>query len=446
MTRNRTLTPSSADTLSKGGLVDPQTPGLSLQVRDKKGKVWTYRRRLAGSDDIVRMVLGTYPAYSIANARDWAGELNLNVERGIDPRALKEAEEQRDCMTVAYAHTLYMRAVREGRASRAKKINRPRTIADKEELFVRDIPPKLKALSIYDVEEADLTRLVLAKGKKARTAANRLISELKVFFGWASSLRGTEVGLPANPAARLADLRFPENPRSRSLSLDEIGWFLRALVPEPRKYQRGFLLSLLAATRLSELRLARSEERVGDQWTVPPERSKNRRAHRITLGEWGVSLFQSNSEWVFPSDRIEGPADKTSWYKARNRILDRMTMISGRPIANFTLHDLRRTARSNTKRLNTDYETAEAMLNHSKQGLERIYDSYDLEAEKREWFLKWEMEIIQIARLNRVADALGAPDERNTIENSGSLPAWKRRHAERHAVSPARRNVRALVP
>jgi len=70
---------------------------------------------------------------------------------------------------------------------------------------------------------------------------------------------------------------------------------------------------------------------------------------------------------------------------------------------------MRRTARSNTRRLNTDFETAEAMLNHAKCGLERIYDGYAMEDEKRRWFQIWEDEIIRIARAEMVADALGCP-------------------------------------
>ena len=43
---------------------------------------------------------------------------------------------------------------------------------------------------IFDVTEDDLTKLVLAKGRSARRRANLLAAELKVFFGWAASLRG----------------------------------------------------------------------------------------------------------------------------------------------------------------------------------------------------------------------------------------------------------------
>ena len=81
-----------------------------------------------------------------------------------------------------------------------------------------------------------------------------------------------------------------------------------------------------------------------------------------------------------------------------------MSVLAGRTIVPFTPHDFRRTARSNTKRLKVEYETAEAMMNHVKSGLERIYDCYDLDEEKAAWFLTWENEIIKLARGAGVAE------------------------------------------
>jgi hypothetical protein len=43
-------------------------------------------------------------------------------------------------MTVDQAHQLYMEAVREGRSSKAKRAHKPRTIADKLEMYRRDMP------------------------------------------------------------------------------------------------------------------------------------------------------------------------------------------------------------------------------------------------------------------------------------------------------------------
>ena len=128
------------------------------------------------------------------------------------------------------------------------------------------------------------------------------------------------------------------------------------------------------------------------------------------------------------------------WYKARNRVLERMSEISGREILRWTPHDMRRTARSNTKRMGVDFETAEAMLNHTKQGLERIYDGYALENEKRAWFLAWEEEILRIARENGVADSLGAPaSAASSPLPLPSLAATRRRRTTTIPSSPSRR-------
>lgn len=118
--------------------------------------------------------------------------------------------------------------------------------------------------------------------------------------------------------------------------------------------------------------------------------------------------MQTDSEWVFPAERVPGPR-KRGWYKALGQVHARMERYAGCTLERFTPHDFRRTARSNTKRLAVDFETAEAMLNHVKRGLERTYDLYELEEEKRAWFLKWEAEILGIARRAGVAELLGCP-------------------------------------
>ncbi len=143
-------------------------------------------------------------------------------------------------------------------------------------------------------------------------------------------------------------------------------------------------------------------------WVIPPERTKNSHVHQIPLGRWARSLIEAEGDWVIPAARSTGPRI-SGWDFAIARVKRRMERIAGQPIARFTSHDFRRTARSNTKRLGVDYETAEAMLNHVKRGLERTYDRYELEDEKREWFDKWEREIASIAFAAGVADALGVP-------------------------------------
>jgi integrase len=413
------FTLAAIEALHAGKLHDPQTPGLMIEALSSvaiRAAPGLYRSP-------VRLTLGRFPARSLAEARAWAAALNDAVESGVDPRVAKRAEEERmrveeirNTLTVARAHEMYMAAVGEGRASRAKRKNKPRTVFDKLHIYNCDIAPVLGNKSIYLVTERKLIDLVLAKGKVAKVRANRLAAELKVFFGWASSLRGLEVGLEANPAIRLGDLRFPEAPRSRKLSLEEIGWFLRAVAEEDDVLRRGLLVCLLTAVRISEMIGARRLEIAEDIWTIPPERTKNHLAHTIALGPWAKSPMTSRTEWIFPATRVDGPR-KWGWYQARNRVLARMSEYAGKEIEAFNPHDFRRTARSNTKRMRVDFETAEAVLNHAKAGLERIYDGYELEDEKAAWFLAWENEIANIAQQVGAANELGVPcssDQRST--------------------------------
>jgi integrase len=136
--------------------------------------------------------------------------------------------------------------------------------------------------------------------------------------------------------------------------------------------------------------------------------------------------METSSEWVFPAVKVSGPRT-TGWYKARDRVLSRMSEYAGRPIERFTPHDFRRTARSNTKRLAIDNETAEAMLNHLKRPLERIYDGYELEDEKAGWFRIWENEIVVLACKAGVAEKLEIPANQMRAATKGRIPqGWMR--------------------
>lgn len=444
------FTPAGLDDMACARVFDPDSSGLALELLTSGKKRWRYRRKIAGTDTVVTVFGGLYPTFSIAWAREWVRGLNEQVEAGIDPRETAREELARNSMTVAKAHGLYMVAVREGRSSRAKRPNKPRTISDKLEIYKTDIAPKLAARLIYDVTETDLIKLIETKGKKAKVRANRLAAELKVFFGWAASLRGFEVGLETDPSRRLGDLRFPETARTRKLNLREIELYLLALVDEPAVFRRGMLLWLLTAARIAEVGRARSDELVGDVWTIPAARAKNSIAHSIALGPWGRSLMLSNHQWVFPAKTIDAPRNRSVWYKARDRVLGRMSAMAGYTIDRFTPHDLRRTARSNTKRLKVDFETAEAMLNHVKKGMERTYDLYEMEDEKRAWFLKWEQEIAGIAARLGVANALGVPQvstvpQRAEITVCASLPQGARMQPSVHFGSFEPRTVAMLA-
>lgn len=411
MTQKLNLTPTNIEALRSGILNDPRTPGLYIEAqtgRDRLTRVWKYRRRVAGRTNSYRATLGSYPAHTIADAREWATEINTSVERGVDPAETKRTKLAKQ-ISVADAHSLYLAHVKNGILRKLK----PRSVEDKEYMWTADIKDRLGNRILQEVTDDDLWKIVLEKGRNAPIRANRLAAELKVFMKWCAGRSGWEAGisLKESPATSLNAYYFPSKPRSRFLSHDEITLFLRALALEERFHRRALLLLLLTGCRKDEVVAAPASEIEGDVWTIPPERAKNGCTHRIPLAPWTRSLTDTNEQWLFPSDRVEGRPMLWGWYKVLARVIKRMSEIGGKPVSHFRLHDLRRTMRSNTKRLKIDFETAEAMLNHKKKGLEGIYDGYDLFDEKKEGFARWETFIVGLAVTAGIAKELSIPDE-----------------------------------
>ncbi|WP_206245171.1 Arm DNA-binding domain-containing protein [Novosphingobium terrae] len=183
MARKIAFSPASIDNMTCDQMTDPLTPGLSIQRLGSGNKRWLYRRLVAGKKTIATIFGGLYPAQSIADARVWARDLNAHAEAGRDPRVVKREEKTHAEMSVAYAHSLYMTAVKEGRGSRAKRKNKPTTIALKSHIYKNYIDSRLGTRNIYGVSEDDLINLVEEKAQTGRIHANRIANEICVFFG-----------------------------------------------------------------------------------------------------------------------------------------------------------------------------------------------------------------------------------------------------------------------
>jgi len=406
MSRIQPFTPAALDNLKSGKLADPRTPGLSIEVAGG-GRLWRYRRRVARINSIVKLTLGSYPAFTVADARDWADGLNAAVERGEDPRVAMRAEKAKAVMTVEHVHGLYIAAIERGDWKKLK----PRTLRDKGYIWTGDIQPHIAQKSVFDLTPDDLWELVENKGETSPVRANRLAVELKCIFGWAASRRGKKEGieLEHDPARTLESKWFAEGEgRERFFEDDEIMLFFRAVAQEEHIYRRAMLLWLITGVRKLELLEADSAEQNAGTWVVPGHRTKNGLAHDIVLGPWGRALFAVNTKWAFPSSVLEDGPMVAGWYKVRDRIHARMEKLAKRSIEPWVIHDLRRTMRSNTDDLGIREVAAEAMMNHAKKGLVKIYARKTVKG-KAEGFALWERRLISLARRAKVADALEVP-------------------------------------
>jgi integrase len=195
-------------------------------------------------------------------------------------------------------------------------------------------------------------------------------------------------------------------PKTRTLSDAEIRalWArLPVAMKRSKACQRILKLGLVTAQRPGEIcGLDRRELNLGAKlWTIPEERSKNRLMHAVPLSDMAVSVIEEaltdvgNGRWLFPAKDGDGPIPVEVLDKTLARALEPSEK---RPqgrlgLADFTPHDLRRTALSNFAAMGIPPITAGAVANHksvTKAGVTlSVYTQYDYAPEKREALDAW---------------------------------------------------------
>lgn len=174
-------------------------------------------------------------------------------------------------------------------------------------------------------------------------------------------------------------------------------------------------LMLVTAQRKGEIISARWEDidMVTGWWTIPAERAKNGLPHRVPLSRQAISLLNEarspakDSPWVFPSPK-DGHMGETAPDHAVRRSVEDLG------IANFTPHDLRRTAASYMTSIGISRLVVSKILNHVERGITAVYDRHSYDADKRDALTRWS---------RRLAEILSAEPDRLNEEQEPSHAA-----------------------
>ena len=173
------------------------------------------------------------------------------------------------------------------------------------------------------------------------------------------------------------------------LTENELRTVLAKLPEIGRPNALALKIILATCTRKGELTAAKWEHLDFEQnlWTIPSENSKNAKAFVIPLVPAVVGWFLElralacGSPWVLPGRRCRDPLSPMALNAALNRL--------GTGVRHFTIHDLRRTARSHLGALGVDVIIAEKCLNHTLGGLIDVYDRGDYLPERRRALELW---------------------------------------------------------
>ncbi|MCG9000263.1 tyrosine-type recombinase/integrase [Laribacter hongkongensis] len=371
--------------------------GLWLRFRQAdRTPCWRFRYRFAGKQRT--MDIGSYGELSLAKAREAARILSARVALGHDVAgekkerkadAIAKIEEEKYARTVLdLANEYYERMI----LGRWKHPDIVRRRIDK------DIGPHLGKLKIESVKPRhvdDMLQAIVKRG--APTIANDVLRWTRRIFDYAIKRHAIEY----NPASAfdLNDAGGKEDARDRWLTREELAQLFSAMETAKgfsRENDLSIRLLLLLCVRKMELCAARWEEFNLDDavWHLPGERTKTGAPLDIPLPAIAIAWLRelhtlaAPSSWVLPARKMqhnmiphihEGTIG-TALGKVKHEMPD---------VAPFTVHDLRRTARTHLAELGIDPIVAERCLNHKIKGVEGIYNRHDYFNERRDALNKW---------------------------------------------------------
>lgn len=295
--------------------------GLALQVTIAGARCWVLRAAVGGKRR--HMGLGGYPDVTLAGAKEAARVARSQISDGIDP--ISERQSKRSALAAAIAATMtFSEAAEKYIAAHEAGWKSPKSSAQWNSSLVSYAFPVIGKISVSDVETAHIMRVLEPIWTTKTETASRVRGRMESILDWAT-VRGFRKG--ENPArwrghlehllAARADVQKIEH--HAALDYREVGAFLVNLRQQEGLGARALEFAILTASRSGEVRGATWSEIDLDTgvWTIPKERMKAGKEHRVPLSAESVLLLKelpriAGTDLVFPN--------------AKNAILSDMTL------------------------------------------------------------------------------------------------------------------------
>jgi integrase len=341
------LTAISIPRIKEPGL-HPDGNGLYLRVKVDGRKTWVFRFMLHGKAR--EMGLGALNALSLADARSKAAACRKQISEGIDPIAARDAATAKAQLEAARVQTFRQCAEAYIEANKPGWRN-AKHAAQWETSLETYAYPIIGHLAVQDVDVTLVLKVLEQKkpkweGKKFWEAtpetANRIRNRMECVLDWANAREYRRGENPARWRGHLENL-LPSKRKLKgvkhhaALPYDEVCDFLKALRQQQGMGVDAFEFLILTAARTSEVTGARWREfdLKKNVWTIPAERIKGGREHRVPLSTRALEIlkqlpFSENKDgFVFPGRNIHKPLSKMGLISILNRMGRRDITVHG---------------------------------------------------------------------------------------------------------------------
>jgi integrase len=365
---------------------------LFLLVKPNGAKLWQYRYRLAGRENVHS--LGPYPRVSLKEAREALAAARKLVGAGVHPghhrkEQHKEREAERQTKAAVEGDTVSV-IVRDWLAWLRWTQPRKDRVHD---FLTRHVLPR-----IGNIPGRNLTP------QSVRAALDKVVAEGKVYTArlckqWLrAALRWAEERgrIDHDPTIKIT-LPKHRHEHKRPLKPDEIAGLWGALEGYGAEDTRiAIRLLLLTFARPTELRQARWSEIDGATWRIPAERTKMRTPHIVPLSAEAQELIErlrklnGDTPFLFPGIKRDKPATAQAWHGCLSAIgwLDR-----------FSPHAARATASTLLRELGYSSDWIEVQLAHQhRDEIRASYDFAEYLPQRREMMARWSAYVLGLAK------------------------------------------------
>ncbi|MCL1488439.1 MULTISPECIES: site-specific integrase [unclassified Marinobacter] len=371
--------------------------GLLLQVTPTGAKSWIYRTTIGTKRRSIG--LGGYPDVTLAQARDTAREYRELIRSGIDP--IEQRQQARiGLVTAQLARITFDDAAVKYIAEKAKEFKNPRQRKHWENSLATYASPVIGKLPVSQIDLA-LVKAVLEPIWTTKTdTATRVRARIEAILGWAAVHGYRSEENPARWRGYLdkvlpSPTKIAKKSHFEAMASAEIPQFFQELQKRRGNAARALEFLILTASRTNEVIGDRAINKQGvlwceidlkkRLWTIPTEKMKGGKLHRVPLTDQTVRLLQSVRQGV-PNDSIFPGAGGEI---ASNNFLTSLMKRMERP---YTVHGFRSTFKDWTREF-TAYadEVSELALAHVNSDATRAaYARSELLDKRRQLMNDWE--------------------------------------------------------